>query len=102
MIVEHAGKLKDVELKVTNFESEDKGVAMLAGDIFDVPIRPDIVHRVVRWQLAKRRQVMRGQENFILFYLKILVLPRSKMLGVERPGFHNHDFDIDPHLGVFS
>lgn len=28
---------------------------LLSGDVFDVPIRPDIVHRVVRWQLAKRR-----------------------------------------------
>jgi hypothetical protein len=46
-----------VEVKVTNFEREDKGIAILAGDIFDVPIRPDIVHRVVRWQLAKRREV---------------------------------------------
>lgn len=27
----------------------------LDGTVFDVPIRPDIVHRVVRWQLAKRR-----------------------------------------------
>lgn len=44
-------------MKVTNFEREDKGIAILAGDIFDVPIRPDIVHRVVRWQLAKRREV---------------------------------------------
>lgn len=29
---------------------------VLAGDVFDVPIRKDIVHRVVRWQLAKRQQ----------------------------------------------
>ncbi|KAL8100980.1 uncharacterized protein LOC141687232 isoform X2 [Apium graveolens] len=26
------------------------------GDVFDVPIRKDIIHRVVRWQLAKRQQ----------------------------------------------
>lgn len=30
---------------------------VLDGDVFDVPIRKDIVHRVVRWQLAKRQQV---------------------------------------------
>lgn len=30
---------------------------VLAGDVFDVPIRKDIIHRVVRWQLAKRQQV---------------------------------------------
>jgi len=51
------GQLKDVEVQVTNFHSEDKGLATIAGDVFDVPIRPDIVHRVVRWQLAMRRQV---------------------------------------------
>jgi large subunit ribosomal protein L4 len=52
-----SGQLNNVEVKVTNFEKEDKGIATLSGDVFDVPIRPDIVHRVVRWQLAKRRQV---------------------------------------------
>jgi large subunit ribosomal protein L4 len=50
------GQLNDVEVQVTNFHNEDKGLATIAGDVFDVPIRPDIVHRVVRWQLAKRRQ----------------------------------------------
>lgn len=38
------------------YEGGDRGLVALAGDIFDVPVRPDIVHRVVRWQLAKRRQ----------------------------------------------
>lgn len=52
------GQLNDVEVQVTNFQSDDKGLATIAGDVFDVPIRPDIVHRVVRWQLAKRRQVI--------------------------------------------
>ena len=32
------------------------GEAQLPGRIFDVPLRRDIVHRVVIWQLAKRRQ----------------------------------------------
>lgn len=50
------GKLQDHEVKVTNFSLEDKGSTVLAGNVFDVPIRRDIVHRVVRWQLAKRRQ----------------------------------------------
>lgn len=43
---------------MTNFHNEDKGFMVLAGDVFDVPIRKDIVHRVVLWQLAKRRQVV--------------------------------------------
>lgn len=44
-------------IPVTNFHKEDKGLMVLAGDVFDVPIRKDIIHRVVRWQLAKRQQV---------------------------------------------
>jgi len=31
---------------------------VLHGDVFDLPIRKDIIHRVVRWQLAKRQQVV--------------------------------------------
>lgn len=44
-------------IPVTNFHNEDKGLMVLPGDVFDVPIRKDIVHRVVLWQLAKRQQV---------------------------------------------
>ncbi|PKA59008.1 50S ribosomal protein L4, chloroplastic [Apostasia shenzhenica] len=50
------GEYQDLVIRVTNFNNEDKGYMVLAGDVFDVPIRKDIVHRVVRWQLAKRQQ----------------------------------------------
>ncbi|OWM85580.1 uncharacterized protein LOC116209414 [Punica granatum] len=50
------GLCQDLVIPVTNFLNEDKGFMVLAGDVFDVPIRKDIVHRVVRWQLAKRQQ----------------------------------------------
>ncbi|XP_010252525.1 PREDICTED: uncharacterized protein LOC104594085 isoform X2 [Nelumbo nucifera] len=50
------GCYEDLIIPVTNFHNEDKGFMVLAGDVFDVPIRKDIVHRVVRWQLAKRQQ----------------------------------------------
>ncbi|KAL5988479.1 hypothetical protein ACLOJK_036244 [Asimina triloba] len=50
------GEYEDLVTRVTNFHNEDKGFMVLAGDVFDVPIRKDIVHRVVRWQLAKRQQ----------------------------------------------
>ncbi|WVZ50851.1 hypothetical protein U9M48_002063 [Paspalum notatum var. saurae] len=46
----------DLVARVTNFHNEDKGFMVLDGDVFDVPIRKDIVHRAVRWQLAKRQQ----------------------------------------------
>lgn len=52
-----AGLYQDLVIPVTNFHNEDKGLMVLAGDVFDVPIRKDIIHRVVRWQLAKRQQV---------------------------------------------
>ncbi|XP_042381874.1 50S ribosomal protein L4-like isoform X2 [Zingiber officinale] len=50
------GKYADLVTRVTNFHCEDKGLMVLAGDVFDSPIRKDIVQRVVRWQLAKRQQ----------------------------------------------
>ncbi|XP_059659337.1 uncharacterized protein LOC132306112 isoform X2 [Cornus florida] len=50
------GLCQDLVIPVTNFYNEDKGFMVLAGDVFDLPIRKDIVHRVVRWQLAKRQQ----------------------------------------------
>ncbi|KAL3514469.1 hypothetical protein ACH5RR_027186 [Cinchona calisaya] len=50
------GLCQDLVIPVTSFSNEDKGLMVLAGDIFDVPVRKDIVHRVVRWQLAKRQQ----------------------------------------------
>ncbi|KAF0896723.1 hypothetical protein E2562_027064 [Oryza meyeriana var. granulata] len=50
------GQYEDLVARVTNFHNADKGFMVLDGDVFDVPIRKDIVHRVVRWQLAKRQQ----------------------------------------------
>ncbi|KAL9841327.1 putative ribosomal protein L4/L1e [Arabidopsis thaliana] len=51
------GQYQDLVIPVTNFQNEEKGFMVLAGDVFDVPIRKDIIHNVVRWQLAKRQQV---------------------------------------------
>lgn len=50
------GLYQDLVIPVTNFSNQDKGYMVLAGDVFDVPIRKDIIHRVVLWQLAKRQQ----------------------------------------------
>jgi large subunit ribosomal protein L4 len=52
-----AGQYEDLVARVTNFHNEDKGFMVWDVDVFDVPIRKDIVHRIVRWQLAKRQQV---------------------------------------------
>ncbi|KAF3339234.1 39S ribosomal protein L4 [Carex littledalei] len=50
------GEYADLVTRVTNFRGEDRGFMVLAGDVFDVPLRKDIIHRVVKWQLAKRQQ----------------------------------------------
>ncbi|KAL9147928.1 hypothetical protein ABFS82_12G008100 [Erythranthe guttata] len=57
------GLYQDLVIPVTNFANEDKGFMVLAGDVFDVPIRKDIIHRVVRWQLAKRQQGTHSTKN---------------------------------------
>ncbi|CAI5512295.1 unnamed protein product [Closterium sp. Naga37s-1] len=50
------GTYRDRRVAVRSFSGEARGEAVLDGSIFDVPVRRDIVHRVVCWQLAKRRQ----------------------------------------------
>ncbi|KAF6173236.1 hypothetical protein GIB67_026931 [Kingdonia uniflora] len=50
------GIYEDLVISMTNFHKEDKGFMLLAGDVFDVPIRKDIVHQVVLWQRAKKQQ----------------------------------------------
>ncbi|KAK9846516.1 hypothetical protein WJX81_005775 [Elliptochloris bilobata] len=45
-----------VEVPLWNWRREALGTCTLPGDIFNVPVRRDILQRVVRWQLAKRRQ----------------------------------------------
>jgi len=46
----------DQEVPVVNWEKQVVGQVVLPGHIFGLPIRKDIVQRVVVWQLAKRRQ----------------------------------------------
>lgn len=50
------GYYQDLVVPVYDLERRQVGSYTLGGDIFDVPIRRDILHRVVRWQLAKRQQ----------------------------------------------
>lgn len=49
---------KDSTVPVHNLDSEEVGQYTLPGSIFGIPVRTDILHRVVRWQLAKRQQVL--------------------------------------------
>jgi len=50
------GKQKNTEAVVRDLRGATVGSAQLMGEIWDIPIRKDIVHSVVVWQLAKRRK----------------------------------------------
>lgn len=41
--------------KVITLDNQDAGAMSLADEVFALAVRPDILHRMVRWQLAKRR-----------------------------------------------
>lgn len=43
-------------INVTNWKKEKVGSVDLASDIFEVEVKNDVLHSVVRWQLASRRQ----------------------------------------------
>src|SRR5882724_10457957 len=44
-----------MKLTVRNLDNQEVGDIELADDVFDVPVRGDILARVINWQLAKRR-----------------------------------------------
>ncbi|MCE2510643.1 MAG: 50S ribosomal protein L4 [Alphaproteobacteria bacterium] len=44
-----------MKCKVVSLEAKDVGEIDLADEVFGVAIRPDLLQRVVTWQLAKRR-----------------------------------------------
>jgi large subunit ribosomal protein L4 len=45
-----------MEIAVTTLDRQDAGTIELNPAVFGQAVRPDILHQVVRWQLAKRRQ----------------------------------------------
>ncbi len=46
-----------MKVAVTTLSQEDAGKIELAASVFEQPVRKDILHQVVVWQLAKQRQV---------------------------------------------
>lgn len=45
-----------MKAKVITLDNKDSGEIALSAEIFGLPLRKDILHRVVNWQLAKRQQ----------------------------------------------
>jgi large subunit ribosomal protein L4 len=48
--------VKAVQIPVTTLDRQNAGTMELNPAVFGQPMRADILHQVVRWQLAKRRQ----------------------------------------------
>jgi large subunit ribosomal protein L4 len=44
------------EMPVIDCQGQVVGTVHLPEHIFGIPVRKDILHRVVRWELAKRRK----------------------------------------------
>ena len=44
-----------MKVDVIDFDAKKVGKIELADEVFGVDVRPDLMHRTVRWQLAKRR-----------------------------------------------
>src|SRR3989344_1516205 len=43
-------------VNITNWNKEKVGQVELASNVFEVEVKKDVLHTVVRWQLASRRQ----------------------------------------------
>ena len=43
-------------VNVLNWKKEKVGSVDLAADVFETPVKKDVLHTVVQWQLASRRQ----------------------------------------------
>ena len=52
-----------MELKVTSLDGKESGSVTLSDAIFGLEPRPDIIHRCVVWQLAKRRSGTHAVKN---------------------------------------
>jgi large subunit ribosomal protein L4 len=45
-----------MQVSVIKLDQSETGTIELSPAVFEQPLRPDILHQVVRWQLARRRQ----------------------------------------------
>lgn len=54
------GTEADLVVPLLNQRGRQVGTYTLGGDVFNTEVRRDILHRVVRWQLAARQQVGEG------------------------------------------
>jgi large subunit ribosomal protein L4 len=75
-----------MELKVTSFEGGESGSVTLPDAIFGLEPRPDILHRCVVWQLAKRRAGTHAVQNRADVWRTGKKMYRQKGTGSARHG----------------
>ena len=75
-----------MDITIKSLDGADAGTVTLADDIFGLEPRADILHRVVTWQLEKRRATARGTRERADVARSGKKLGRQKGGGVARHG----------------
>jgi large subunit ribosomal protein L4 len=75
-----------VQIKISSFAGDSTGEVELSDEVFGLDPRADILHRVVTWQLEKRRATARGTRERADVARTGKKLGRQKGGGVARHG----------------
>src|SRR6201988_5140144 len=77
-----------MELKVTTLEGKAAGSVTLSDAIFGLEPRKDLIHRCIRWQLAKRRAGTHKVKDRSEIWRTGKKISRQKGGGTARHGSH--------------
>jgi large subunit ribosomal protein L4 len=75
-----------MELKVKSLDGKESGSVTLSDDIFGLEPRKDLIHRYVRWQLAKRQRGTHKVKNRAEIHRTGKKLYKQKGTGSARHG----------------
>lgn len=79
----------DTTVPVYNLKQQEVGQYTLPATIFGVPVRRDILHRVVRWQLAERQQVHTCNTTCTTFYADWLLMSTCYRVTLDKCVWYN-------------
>jgi large subunit ribosomal protein L4 len=75
-----------MELKITTLDGGEAGSVTLSDEIFGLEPRPDLIHRCITWQLAKRRAGTHKVKNRAEIWRTGKKMYRQKGTGSARHG----------------
>ncbi|MEX2648312.1 MAG: 50S ribosomal protein L4 [Alphaproteobacteria bacterium] len=75
-----------MKLDVMSIDNQAAGSIELADEVFGAPVRPDLLHRVIVWQLAKRRAGTRKTKTLGEINYSTRKIYRQKGTGRARHG----------------